>query len=365
MADIQKIRVVGTDYTLKARAVVDAGDSSEITLAYSKEGLAAEDYTWLAGWNGKELRAVAKSQFAAAGHSHPYLPLAGGTMTGSIYFSTDYTKMIGYDETHGLHMLNAGSYVGTTDSGQIVLTDAMGAKIEMNSYEVNCTSNAPSTVIGKFNIDFNELNVTGSIKTKNSVWLANAKYVRGTNTSGTIGDICGVSSNNSCYLGNSSFVTRLRGSSILMRDTQTAVTSDINLKKDITLFDERYDKFFDLLRPVGFKYIFGTSDRLHSGFIAQEVEQALAMAKLTGKDFAIIDKTPISERETIEIEVKNEDGTIETKTIDTPNSDVNYLLDKSITEEYHLRYGEMIGLLVDQVQKLKHRVDELESKIKG
>lgn len=61
MADIQKIRVAGTDYTLKARAVVDAGDSSEITFAYSKTGLAAKDYTWLAGWNGKELRAVAKS----------------------------------------------------------------------------------------------------------------------------------------------------------------------------------------------------------------------------------------------------------------------------------------------------------------
>ena len=69
-------------------------------------------------------------------------------------------------------------------------------------------------------------------------------------------------------------------------------------------------------------------------------------------------------RRTTEIEVKNKDGVIETKIIDTPNSDVNYLLDKDIIEEYHLRYGEMIGLLVDQVQKLKHQVDELESKIK-
>ena len=61
MADIQKIRVAGTDYTLKARAVVDAGDSSEITLAYSKSALAEKDYTWLAAWNGRELRTVAKS----------------------------------------------------------------------------------------------------------------------------------------------------------------------------------------------------------------------------------------------------------------------------------------------------------------
>ena len=59
-------------------------------------------------------------------------------------------------------------------------------------------------------------------------------------------------------------------------------------------------------------------------------------------------------RETTEIEVKNKDGVIETKIIDTSNSDVNYLLDKGITEEYHLHYGEMIGLLVDQIQKLKH-----------
>ena len=59
-------------------------------------------------------------------------------------------------------------------------------------------------------------------------------------------------------------------------------------------------------------------------------------------------------RETTEIEVKNKDGVIETKIIDTPNSDVNYLLDKGITEEYHLRYDEMVGLLVDQIQKLKH-----------
>ena len=363
MAYIKQIK--STDnvaYDLKAKAIVDAGDSSEITIARSKESLAADDYTQLAAWNGKELRAVDKSQFATEGHTHAYLPLKGGTMTGSIYFDTGYTKYLSYDSTRGLCLLNAGAYMGTTDSGQIVLTNAMGSKIEMDGYNVICTSTAPTAETGKFNINFDELNVSGSIKTKNSVWLANAKYVRGTNTSGTIGDICGVSSNNSCYLGNSSFVTRLRGSSIYMRDTQTAVSSDKNLKKDIILFDERYDKFFDLLRPVGFKYIFGTSDRTHSGFIAQEVEEALLKANLTNKDFAVIDRSTIVEREKTEIEVEDEDGTTETKMVDTPNSDINYLLDKGITEEYHLRYDEMIGLLVDQVQKLKRRVEELENK---
>lgn len=71
------------------------------------------DYSWLAGWNGYELRAINKNQFATAGHNHDsryyteseidskldgksnvghthdYLPTAGGTMNGTIAFS-DY-----------------------------------------------------------------------------------------------------------------------------------------------------------------------------------------------------------------------------------------------------------------------------------
>ena len=62
----------------KANGLVDG--SSTMTSAYNKAGLAYSDYTWLAGWNGYELRAVNKSQFAQASHSHAYLPLAGGTM---------------------------------------------------------------------------------------------------------------------------------------------------------------------------------------------------------------------------------------------------------------------------------------------
>ena len=53
------------------KSVIDNGnDSSAITFAYSKSGMNYADYTWLAAWNGYELRAVAKSQFATAGHNH-------------------------------------------------------------------------------------------------------------------------------------------------------------------------------------------------------------------------------------------------------------------------------------------------------
>lgn len=95
-------------------SVKDAGNnSSNTTFAYSKSGMNYGDYSWLAGWNGYELRAINKNQFATAGHNHDsryyteseidsklngksnvghthdYLPTAGGTMNGTITFS-DY-----------------------------------------------------------------------------------------------------------------------------------------------------------------------------------------------------------------------------------------------------------------------------------
>lgn len=46
--------------------VKDIGNSSNTTFAYSKAGMNYGDYTWLAGWNGYELRAINKKQFATA-----------------------------------------------------------------------------------------------------------------------------------------------------------------------------------------------------------------------------------------------------------------------------------------------------------
>lgn len=60
-----------------AAGIKDAGDDRTLTLAYSKDGLAYKSYSWLAGWNGNELRAVDKNQFATAEH--------GVTASGSNY----------------------------------------------------------------------------------------------------------------------------------------------------------------------------------------------------------------------------------------------------------------------------------------
>lgn len=63
--------------------VLDIGNNTHTTFAYSKSGLSKDSITWLAVWNGYELRAMNKDQVALAGHTHSYLPLAGGTMNGN------------------------------------------------------------------------------------------------------------------------------------------------------------------------------------------------------------------------------------------------------------------------------------------
>lgn len=59
---------INPSYT--TQRVIDSGNGTWTSLAYSKSGMSYDDYTWLAGWNNYELRAVNKNQFATAGHDH-------------------------------------------------------------------------------------------------------------------------------------------------------------------------------------------------------------------------------------------------------------------------------------------------------
>lgn len=68
-------------------SVADINSGATTTFAYSKAGMGYGDFTWLAAWNGSELRAVNKSLFATTGHTHSYLPLSGGTMGGTAFIT--------------------------------------------------------------------------------------------------------------------------------------------------------------------------------------------------------------------------------------------------------------------------------------
>lgn len=106
-------------------------------------------------------------------------------------------------------------------------------------------------------------------------------------------------------------------------------TSDRNIKTDISYDISRYDHLFDLLRPVSYKLINGSSGRTHMGLIAQDVEAALYDSGISTQDCAAFIKNPGTDEKTGEPVYR-----------------------------YAIRYGEFIPLLIYQVQKIKEALKD-------
>ena len=115
--------------------------------------------------------------------------------------------------------------------------------------------------------------------------------------------------------------------SAIYSDTGTILVSDIRNKNSIQNISGDYEIFYDKISPIMYKLNNGASDRLHSGFIAQEIVAALSDAGIDTKDFAGI------------CIGQDEDGTM------------------------GIRYEEFIPLNTWQIQKLKPRVSTLEQTI--
>lgn len=109
-------------------------------------------------------------------------------------------------------------------------------------------------------------------------------------------------------------------------------SSDRNLKNSIETLSDNYELLFDKLLPVRYKFNDGTSGRFHTGFIAQEVEEAIVSSGLTTEDAALFVRFTTTNAKT-----------------------------KEETITYGLRYDEFISLNTWQIQKLKARVAELEA----
>ena len=112
------------------------------------------------------------------------------------------------------------------------------------------------------------------------------------------------------------------------------VASDRRLKHDIEPIDERYENLFFSLIPRTYRLNDKEDDnKVHTGFIAQEVEDSILENGLSQKELAALSKT----------EVENEDGT----------KDYNY----------GLHYEEFISLNTHMIQKLYKIVDELKEEV--
>ena len=108
-----------------------------------------------------------------------------------------------------------------------------------------------------------------------------------------------------------------------------SISSDRNKKNSITSMPIAYDVLFDELNPCVFKYNDGTSDRIHNGFIAQEVKNAMDIAGVSRQEFAAL----------------------------------CIAYEGTEHEEWSLRYEEFVSMNTWQIQKLKQRVAELEARV--
>lgn len=279
-----------------------------------------------------------------------FLTSNGSTTMSSIYQDGNYTQWLGYDGSSlslsGFRALELSSSVSLfISSGDISIS---GYTSIDKSLSVSSTLSATSNITtgGGFGMTSSYSSKTAPVYCK---WRDNTNHdmlVRSTD---------GLTVNLG-WAGSNSYktVTNLRGTSIKCNGS-TSWTSDENLKKDFNNFDDRYDILFDNLKPITYKYVLGTSDRFHSGFKSQDVENALEIAQLTTQEFGGVVIQPINERETERDDNGNE--------VDIEFSESNYLLDKGINEQHNLAYIEFIALNTWQIQKLKSKVKEQQNEI--
>ena len=132
----------------------------------------------------------------------------------------------------------------------------------------------------------------------------------------------------------------------------TIQTSDATRKEQITALGEKQLAFFEKLRPVSYKLKSGfddaeNHDRLHYGFIAQEVEQAMAECDISAMEFGGLCK----DKEVVLAKTLNEDGTESLASKET-GADV-----------YSLRYQEFIALNTAAIQALRQEVTALRAEL--
>ena len=197
-----------------ASNVKDSNDGGATTFAYSKSGLDYANYTWLAAWNGKELRAVNKSQFATASHTHSYAgsgsaggsansavkldTATAGSTTQPVYFTGGKPTAIGYTiasnvpanakftDTNTTYTVGTTSYSGTTKlytgtgsatdgtMTQSAITTALNGKAASSHSHSAATSSANGYMSSadKAKLDFGDIvYVSKTTPTKACIWV--------------------------------------------------------------------------------------------------------------------------------------------------------------------------------------------------
>ena len=118
-------------------------------------------------------------------------------------------------------------------------------------------------------------------------------------------------------------------------DVEYDTGSDARLKHSVAYdLSQRYADFYRSLRPARFKFYNGKSDRYHTGFVAQDMKQALTDGGLTTQDLAALVQT-------------------------------DYNPETGEGGQYSVRYSELIALNTAMIQSLMTEVDTLKAEVRA
>lgn len=228
-----------------------------------------------------------------------------------------FSGMVTFNDLNGNH----GTVIdgGAIDTTTLRLDSLYGNNIYINDYSgmqagVITTTGSSSYAGRKILIGSGAIEVTAS---PGDLYLSGGGYygtsIQLTSGHAAISGDCIPNASGRYSCGSSGFKW-----SDVYADNDTIQTSDRAEKKEIDYDMERYSGLFDRLRPCSFLRVNGTSGRRHHGFIAQEVREAMEAEGMSGMDFA---------------------GYVEWKNGESRGCG--------------LRYGEIIAMLVYEVQQLK------------
>ena len=258
------------------------------------------------------------STFPPSSHTHNYLPLSGGTLTGNLKLGTG-ANLRGATTAGVAHNL-----IGFSDSDNIWIGDADGA--HGSTFFSASTATGLRAVVGDSNYAIYH---AGNKHTHTMLENAVEQQLYITASGNIIPTKAGETDPNyNPQLGNN---TSRFGQ--IYSTNATISTSDAREKKDIADI-EHAQELIMALQPRQFKYVNNQSNRTHYGFIAQEVKEAMTAAGID--DCAAYIRGPLDEE-----------------------ADPNTAPEEEV--RYGLRYEELIAPLIATVQAQQARIDTLET----
>lgn len=284
--------------------------------------------------DGKVGYVLLNNDFYTAANGNPYNPVFG------IMYDNDWKA---YFRSNGqlyskdaviTGSVTATSFTSQTDSYKIDMYEGFTitelTEYESTSYSIKgpngCVSLLPSELAFYEGTNFN--GTSGYITFIADIGFEISRPIYGTD--GRFNRILSTSDADAKTIGLASNRWNYGYFNTVYNSSGVITTSDRNVKNSFTAFDDRYYNLASMIDLQLFKYNDGTSDRFHSGAVAQEVVEAMAECEISLDEYGLV--------------------CIDTWQDDNGN---NY-------EMYNLRYDEL-NVLMNWYNRKKN--DELQTKI--